>query len=441
MMRRGHKSNAIMNSPIVRSFIKPVQSIVPAPAPASSSTTPALASTSTAAAGAEGGVKHNPYLAHLDAAEQAQREDGEEDAGPFLIPTQPPTPTLNGRGSGGGEAGPSSERDTKGKKRARPEQEGEKEEEVVEYDAVRGTRFGNRVRWTGEGDVPEDLQKYWAQRYRLFSLFDDGCEMDREGWYSVTPENIAAQIAERCRCGVIVDAFCGVGGNAIQFAFTCEKVIALDISPTRLACARRNAEIYGVADRITFLLADWVSWTEDYLARDARGEVKNEDRVEVVFLSPPWGGIDYQTAGAAEPAQGPKKKKARYSHLDSSAPLAPPTPTPALSSPALALSSTPSAAPLPAPTAYPLSALAPQHGAALFRLARRVTPNVAYYLPRNVDLLEVAGLTRVAPWEERPGEEMVEVEEEWMGWKLKAVTAYFGELAEQGEVDVDQQEE
>lgn len=22
--------------------------------------------------------------------------------------------------------------------------------------------------------------------------------MDREGWYSVTPENIAAQIAERC---------------------------------------------------------------------------------------------------------------------------------------------------------------------------------------------------------------------------------------------------
>lgn len=40
----------------------------------------------------------------------------------------------------------------------------------------------------------------WAQRYRLFSLFDEGCEMDREGWYSVTPENIAAQIAERCAC-------------------------------------------------------------------------------------------------------------------------------------------------------------------------------------------------------------------------------------------------
>ena len=39
----------------------------------------------------------------------------------------------------------------------------------------------------------------------------------------MTPEKIAEHIAERCRCDVIVDAFCGVGGNAIQFAFTCER--------------------------------------------------------------------------------------------------------------------------------------------------------------------------------------------------------------------------
>ena len=49
--------------------------------------------------------------------------------------------------------------------------------------------------------------------------------MDREGWFSVTPEKIAEHIAERCRCDVIVDAFCGVGGNTIQFAFTCERGI------------------------------------------------------------------------------------------------------------------------------------------------------------------------------------------------------------------------
>ena len=43
-----------------------------------------------------------------------------------------------------------------------------------------------------------------------------------EGWFSVTPEKIAEHIAERCQCSVIVDAFCGVGGNCIQFAKTCD---------------------------------------------------------------------------------------------------------------------------------------------------------------------------------------------------------------------------
>jgi hypothetical protein len=38
----------------------------------------------------------------------------------------------------------------------------------------------------------------------------------------VTPEAIATQIAERCRCDVVLDAFCGVGGNAIAFARTCQ---------------------------------------------------------------------------------------------------------------------------------------------------------------------------------------------------------------------------
>lgn len=69
--------------------------------------------------------------------------------------------------------------------------------------------------------------KYWFQRHRLFSLYDDGIKMDLEGWYSVTPESIAIHIAERCRCDVIIDAFCGVGGNTIQFAMTCNHVVGM----------------------------------------------------------------------------------------------------------------------------------------------------------------------------------------------------------------------
>lgn len=44
-----------------------------------------------------------------------------------------------------------------------------------------------------------------------------------ESWFSVSPEKIAEHIAERCRSDLIVDAFCGAGGNTIQFAFTCER--------------------------------------------------------------------------------------------------------------------------------------------------------------------------------------------------------------------------
>ncbi|CAL4059739.1 unnamed protein product, partial [Meganyctiphanes norvegica] len=73
--------------------------------------------------------------------------------------------------------------------------------------------------------LPKELQKYWAQRYRLFLKFDQGIQMDEESWYSVTPEMIAAHHAYRCSCDVVVDAFCGSGGNAIQLAYTCNQEI------------------------------------------------------------------------------------------------------------------------------------------------------------------------------------------------------------------------
>ena len=40
--------------------------------------------------------------------------------------------------------------------------------------------------------------------------------MDREGWFSVTPEVLATHLAARCCCDLVIDAFAGVGGNAIQ---------------------------------------------------------------------------------------------------------------------------------------------------------------------------------------------------------------------------------
>ncbi|KAI8348269.1 RNA cap guanine-N2 methyltransferase-domain-containing protein [Blakeslea trispora] len=128
--------------------------------------------------------------------------------------------------------------------------------------------------------IPDDMQKYYYQRYTYFSLFDQGILMDKEGWFSVTPEKIAQHIARRCQSDVIIDAFCGCGGNAIQFAFTCERVIAIDLDPVKLHCAKKNAEIYGVADRIEFILGNFFDLAPTLKA-------------DTVFLSPPWGGPSY----------------------------------------------------------------------------------------------------------------------------------------------------
>ncbi|KAF9113111.1 Trimethylguanosine synthase [Mortierella sp. AM989] len=143
-----------------------------------------------------------------------------------------------------------------------------------------GNGPNRRIDYTAGSQLPKDMQKYWHQRYRYFQLFDQGIKMDQEGWYSVTPEKIATHIAQRCASDIIIDAFCGVGGNAIQFALTCHRVIAIDIDPVRLMCAKNNARIYGVEDRIEFICGDYMTLIPRLKA-------------DVVFLSPPWGGPGY----------------------------------------------------------------------------------------------------------------------------------------------------
>ncbi|XP_055852030.1 trimethylguanosine synthase [Episyrphus balteatus] len=128
----------------------------------------------------------------------------------------------------------------------------------------------------------KSLRGYWQKRFSLFSRFDEGIQLDRESWFSVTPEKIAIHMAERLQCETIIDAFCGSGGNSIQFAFTCRKVIAIDIDPEKIKNARHNAKIYGVDQKIDFIIGDYLQ-----LSQSLKGDV--------VFLSPPWGGPKYIT--------------------------------------------------------------------------------------------------------------------------------------------------
>ena len=127
--------------------------------------------------------------------------------------------------------------------------------------------------------VPE---KYWSQRYSLFSRYDDGVLMDEESWYSVTHEAVAQAIADTCgEQNYILDGFAGVGGNTIQFAAK-SHVIAIEIDDKKANYLRRNTKVYGVNGKVKVIRGDFLEVAQ------------NVGFMDVVFLSPPWGGPDYQ---------------------------------------------------------------------------------------------------------------------------------------------------
>jgi hypothetical protein len=156
-------------------------------------------------------------------------------------------------------------------------------------------------------------RKFFRQRYDLFHKFDEGIQMDDEGFFSVTPERIAAHIASKVRtddgAAFVWDAFAGVGGNAIQFALAgAAHVIATDTNWGRLLMAKHNSQIYGVSQYIDYICGDSLRFPLDW-RHGARREASkkktigtdDESRfslnfVGASFASPPWGGPSYLKA-------------------------------------------------------------------------------------------------------------------------------------------------
>lgn len=241
--------------------------------------------------------------------------------------------------------------------------------------------------------------KYWAQRRRLFSKFDRGIKLDAEGWYSVTPEAIADHVAEkvgeiavvmkshgaaggggnadglgwtglyetpnpvpvRSKKGIVIlDAFCGCGGNSIAFAKIPSSLISLvvcvDLTREKLRKAAHNAAIYGIPkDKLLFVQGDTLQVLGKHYRNGERvmenngetiglfqrkmnqstyGAIEEEKKdvdvarndseqnssgqedgterhagfliggpeilpphIDAVFMDPPWGGVDYNQVG------------------------------------------------------------------------------------------------------------------------------------------------
>jgi trimethylguanosine synthase len=106
---------------------------------------------------------------------------------------------------------------------------------------------------------------------------------------------------------VVLDPFCGCGGNAIAFASRpqVKMVVCVDIDMEKLKKAHHNAAIYGVETKLLLVHGN----AFEVLSRYNGGKLvesngtTNDDTaslpttIDVVFLSPPWGGMKYEKVG------------------------------------------------------------------------------------------------------------------------------------------------
>ena len=63
------------------------------------------------------------------------------------------------------------------------------------------------------------------------------------------------------------------------------------------------------------------------------------------------------------------------------------------------------------------------NGFRIFEVAKTITSNIAYFLPRNINIEQVISLM--------DDKSSLELEQNFLNNRLKTVTAYFGDLAKQ----------
>lgn len=109
----------------------------------------------------------------------------------------------------------------------------------------------------------------------LFSRWNQGILVDEQGRYSVTPERQALKIAEQIQHPIVLDAFCGCGGNTIGFARQSQikKVIGFELDPKRYQMAKHNISLYNLSAKIEL----------------HHGSIfQHFPPAPFVFLDPPW---------------------------------------------------------------------------------------------------------------------------------------------------------
>lgn len=99
--------------------------------------------------------------------------------------------------------------------------------------------------------------------------------------YSKIADHVATASKDKT---VMIDCFAGAGGNTIAFALSgrWNQIFAVEKDEKTLACAKHNAEVYGVSKKIFWIHGD--------IFQVLQTRLKAALKKAVVFGSPPWGG-------------------------------------------------------------------------------------------------------------------------------------------------------
>lgn len=324
-----------------------------------------------------------------------------------------------------------------------------------------------------------NIDKYWKQRRRLFSRFDGGIQLDEEGWFSVTPEIIADHVArevshlvsqmpaqrpqpegivdspdESGQPFVLLDAFCGCGGNAIAFAKQPNvTVLATDVDRSKLRKAAHNAKIYEIPpEKIIFVECN-VLFLLEFCYRDGLyvldqpvatpeqinallaampAPVATESvpggysiggidllprHIDAIFMDPPWGGVDYEVFGK----HGYCLEKNMRIKRAGAAP--PPAAAGAVGDDFFDCFQPRTKQERKSQFNVGLDESNCINGVELLRLAAAATSRrlTIYDMPRNTNRTSLGGAALAAGYRGN-----VKLEEHYLNGRLKTVTAYFG---------------
>ena len=97
-----------------------------------------------------------------------------------------------------------------------------------------------------------------------------------------------ATLEEYGRKLIITDASANVGGNTLNFAKHFKHVNAVEINPVTCQALQNNIDVYKGFDKDYSIPSNVKVYCTSYI------DIYNDLKQDIVFMDPPWGGIDYR---------------------------------------------------------------------------------------------------------------------------------------------------